>query len=129
MRRAFALAGVALAPTVSADPSLGRDLQPLFDTYCVSCHMLESAQGDLILESGEAHLALVGTPSTQALMARVAPGDPDHSYLLHKLRGTHAAVGGTGARMPFATEGPGAQLAPAQIETIEAWVRAGAQDD
>lgn len=124
------MVGVALAWAGGvAGAQLGRDVQPILDSYCVSCHMLEVAQGGLILEAGEAHGALVGVPSTPAPMPRVTPADPDHGYLLHKLRGTHAKVGGSGGRMPFATEGPGSQLTPAQIETIEAWVRAGAPDD
>lgn len=128
MKRALAGAALVWAGTV-AGAQLGRDVQPILDQYCVSCHMLESPQGGLILETGEAHAALVGVPSTQAPMPRVAPGDPARSYLVHKLRGTHLKAGGSGARMPFATEGPGGALAPAQIETIEAWVRAGAPDD
>lgn len=122
------IALTAALPAVAA-PSLERDVQPLFDTYCVACHLLESAQAGLVLEAEESHAALVGVPSTQAPMARVTGGEPDRSYLLLKLRGTHLDAGGSGARMPFAAEGGGMHLSPAQIQTIEAWVRAGAQDD
>ena len=122
------IALVSALPAVAA-PGLEREVQPLFDTYCVVCHLLESAQAGLVLEAGESHAALVDVPSTQAPLPRVTPGDPDRSYLLLKLRGTHLGAGGSGARMPLAGEGPGMHLSPAQIETIEAWVRAGAQDD
>jgi hypothetical protein len=125
----LALAAALLAAgTCAAAPTLEGDVQPLLDAYCVSCHLLESAQGGLVLEAGESHAALVGVPSTQAPMPRVMPGDPARSYLVHKLRGTHLTVGGSVARMPFASEGPGVQLAPQDLETIEGWIRADAPE-
>lgn len=104
------------------------DVQPLYDSYCVSCHMLESAQGGLVLEQGEAHSQLVGVPSTQIEMARVTPGDPERSYLLHKLRGTHLKVGGSGLPMPYGAE-VSAGMSAAAIALIERWVAEGASDN
>lgn len=113
----------------AAAPSLAFDIQPVLDVHCVQCHLYESQQGGLMLEQGEAHAELVDAPSTQAPMPRVAPGDPEGSYLMHKLRGTQLQAGGSGLRMPFGGEAGGSTLGAAQIELIADWIRAGAPDN
>ena len=55
-------------------------------------------------------------------MPRIAPGDPGGSYLWRKINDTHAAVGGTGTAMP-----PAFTLEQVELETIEAWILAGAE--
>ena len=82
-----------------------------------------------MLEAGETHRATVGVPSSEAPLPRVAPGDPERSYLIHKLRGTHLKAGGSGAPMPFNADTGGNGLAKEERELIEAWVRAGAADN
>lgn len=120
----------ARSEAAAADtPSLAFDIQPVLDVHCVQCHLYESQQGGLMLEQGEAHAELVDAPSTQAPMPRVVPGDPDASYLMHKLRGTHLQAGGSGLRMPFGGEAGGSTLGAAQIELIADWIRAGAPDN
>ncbi|HAC35537.1 MAG TPA: hypothetical protein DCF45_13570 [Gammaproteobacteria bacterium] len=111
-----------------AAPSLMFDLQPVFDARCVQCHLLESPQGGLVLENGEAHFNLVDTPSTQVSMPRVAPGDPQQSYLIHKMRGSHIEAGGSGQPMPFGNESSVGMPAK-EIELIERWITAGAPDN
>jgi len=54
-------------------------------------------------------------------MMRVAPGDPDGSYLLQKIASTPPQ---DGVRMP-----PDQPLPPHKIEAIRLWIAAGAQDD
>ena len=49
---------------------------------------------------------------------RVAPGDPDNSYLIQKLEGTAPM-----AQMPFG----GTPLDPAIISNIRTWISNGAQ--
>ena len=64
--------------------------------------------------------SLVGVSSLQQpAILRVAAGDPDNSYLVHKLEGT-AAVGD---RMPFGSPDP---LDPAIIASIRQWIADGA---
>jgi hypothetical protein len=64
-------------------------------------------------------MMLVGVASSQnAGIERVAPNDPDNSYLIQKLEGT------AGAQMP-----PSGPLDPADINTIRQWISAGAVDD
>jgi hypothetical protein len=112
-------------PTDSGDPTGGGAcdfagvIQPIFTASC-GCHGgAEPAQG-LSLAEGSAYAALVGVASTQQPdLLRVQAGAPDASYLIHKLEGT-AAVG---VQMPF-----GGELAAAQIDTIAAWIAAGAPE-
>lgn len=117
-------AGNDNAPPVS----LAFDVQPVFDTWCVQCHLLESPQAGLVLENGEAWGNLVGIASTQAPLKRVQPGDPPASYLLHKLRGTQAQVGGSGQAMPYGSE-PGGELPADARALIERWIAEGAADN
>jgi mono/diheme cytochrome c family protein len=95
-------------------------IQPLLDTHCVMCHMTGSAQGGLVLEAGLSFSALVGRPSTGSPLLRVKAGDAGSSYLLHKLKGTHVSVGGSGSAMP-----PGDPLDDASIRLMEQWISQG----
>lgn len=88
------------------------------------CHDTASASAGLVLAAGRSYGDLVGRPSTQnGGLQRVAPGNPEASYLLKKLRGDPSITGG---RMPL--DGP-PYLTPEQIEGIAGWVRAGAPND
>ena len=71
-----------------------------------------------------AYATLVNARSTEkpALM-RVQPGDPDNSYLIHKLEGRPDIVG---LRMP-ATGGQ--YLTEGQIRIIRRWIELGAPND
>lgn len=74
------------------------------------------------LDAEVAWAQLVGVPAIGAPgIAVVEPGDPEASYLVHKLRGTGSQVGGTDALMP-----PDGQLDEAEILAIEAWIADGA---
>lgn len=67
--------------------------------------------------------AMVDVESQQAPGVKlIAPGAPENSYLVHKLRGTHALVGGGGARMPIAD----AALDDSEQAAVEAWIANGA---
>jgi hypothetical protein len=52
---------------------------------------------------------------------RVAPGDPDSSYLLEKIE---RATPTSGKRMP-----PEQPLDPRDIDTVRAWILQGAKDN
>jgi hypothetical protein len=66
---------------------------------------------------------LVGVPSQQAPgLNLIEPGDPEGSYLVHKLRGTHGLAGGGGARMPVADS----PLDDDEQAAVEAWIANGA---
>lgn len=129
----MAAAAATAAPLASAGEdasavAFGAQIQPLFDSHCVVCHMSGAAQAGLSLEDGDAHANLVGVKSSESPLLRVQPGAPEQSYLLHKLRGTQASVGGTGARMPLADNGA-APLSAAEQTLIETWIEQGAPDN
>lgn len=78
------------------------------------------------LDPGASWEALVSVPSEQQpALLLVAPGDPEGSYLVHKLRGTHASQGGSGQRMPIGD----VALDDQELSGVEAWIRDGAQNE
>ncbi len=133
LRRRWLVGGLVLCavPGLRAgdnQSSLALDVQPIFDSYCVQCHMLEAPQADLVLEEGEAYSNLVGVKSTQSSQLRVHAGSPEKSYLIDKLRGTQVRGGGFGSGMPL-SEGSYRPLAQQDIQTIVNWITGGAQDN
>ncbi len=135
--RALLVSLCAVATVVSAAPkkpkaapapavkkvTLEKDVQPFFNTSCVMCHIPGVANGEMILEEGDAFKALVNAKATGAKgQLRVVPGQPDQSYLLRKLKGTHKDVNGAGERMPMG----GAQVSDATLATIAQWIADGA---
>lgn len=113
-----------LANAANADDvSFAIDVAPLLKSRCVMCHLPGAEQGGLALHPKGAYKNLVGVPSTQSALLRVAPGKPEESYLYRKLMGTHLAAGGTGERMPFGD----LQLTTQEIERIKRWIETGAK--
>ena len=101
------------------------DIQPIWDAKCVTgCHIESGiAQTDgPILTATASYADLVNAPSpTVAGLVEVKPGEPDASYLWHKVNGTQANVGGLGLQMP-----QGGMLTADELALIEAWITAGA---
>ncbi|HUI27305.1 MAG TPA: hypothetical protein VL403_14580 [Candidatus Kryptonia bacterium] len=100
----------------------------IFDQSCTSgsCHNLIARAGNLALVDGVAYSQLVNiTPDNAAArtagLVRVAPSQPDASFLLIKLTNPGP---GEGLLMPAA----GAPLSPAQIDLIRNWIAAGAAE-
>jgi mono/diheme cytochrome c family protein len=58
-------------------------------------------------------------------MMLVAPYAPEESYLLLKIRGEGATVGGIATPMPIQDTA----LTPSEIAAIEAWIANGAPND
>lgn len=78
------------------------------------------------LSRGQSLANIVDVPSVELpSMRRVRPFQPDSSYLVHKIQGTHRNVGGSGDQMPLG-RGP---LRPDQIELIRSWVAQGARNN
>ena len=116
-----------LQPTFSA---IQRDIFNSTDSAgrrnCTGCHTAEgrTPAANLNLSDGRAHAQLVGVESSGKPGAiRVVPGDPDASYLIHKIEGTPGIVG---ERMPR-TSGP--FLTPGQVSIIRRWIQLGARND
>jgi Protein of unknown function (DUF1549)/Protein of unknown function (DUF1553)/Planctomycete cytochrome C/F5/8 type C domain len=80
-----------------------RDVAPIFEGRCLSCHDGAHAKGDLKLDTREHALAVI------------APGKPERSRLIEQ-------VSGAAPEMPK----KGEPLSPAEVETLRRWIAAGA---
>ena len=80
------------------------ELQAIFASRCVGCHIGGNASGGLALDP-DLRTQTVNVPALGALeIDRIEPGDHRRSYLFHKLAYTYLDVGGSGDPMPL---GPG----------------------
>ena len=113
----------------SGEVTLSGDVQPIFTGNCLfsGCHAGSSPQEGMNLGAGQAFSNVVNVAARQASMNRVTPNQPDNSYLVHKVQGTHldVGVGGSGSRMPL-NRSP---LSQSDIDLIRAWIQAGAQSN
>jgi mono/diheme cytochrome c family protein len=116
-----------LTPTFSA---IQRDIFEAADSSgrpaCSSCHNPNGGafrQVGLDMSTSGSFDSLVGVASRQKPgLMRVAAGDPENSYLIHKLEGRTDIMGN---RMP--TRGP--YLSEGQIAIIRRWIELGARRD
>jgi hypothetical protein len=117
-----------LTPTFS---SIQNDIFSAADSTgraaCTSCHTNAGGRtpaSGLNLAGPGAHAALVSRPSVgKAGAVLVIPGDPENSYIIHKIEGRSGIVG---QRMPR-TAGP--FLTDGQIRIIRRWIAEGAQNN
>jgi len=120
-------------PTPELQPTFSSIQQNVFETtdsagrsLCIGCHSDQgrTPSAGLNLRHETAYAALVGVRSGQRVdLMRVAPGDPNNSYLVQKLEG-HSQI--TGQRMPR-TGGP--YLTEGQMMIIRRWIERGAPND
>lgn len=114
------------APPPAPAVTLSQLQDSIFGPRCSSCHTGTGASlpGSMNLTSAAATFAaLVNVPSQeQPQLPRVAPGNPDGSYVVLKIEG---APGITGSRMPLG----GPFLSQPEIDQVRAWIAAGAQNN
>ena len=120
-------------PTPNLQPTFASIQNEIFNTTdasgrlaCTNCHsnVGRNPSGGLNLLSSLSYANLVGVASTGKPGAvRVIPGDPDSSYLLHKLEGKSDIVG---VRMP---RGNGPFLTDGQLLVIKRWIAIGAPNN
>ena len=109
--------GLAVGPVVrGADepsgPDFARGISPIFARYCTSCHNVEDAEGELVLET---HAALIkGGESGPA----VVPGKSGQSRLVQLIERS---------RKPFMPPGKRKRPTGDEIALIKAWIDAGAR--
>jgi len=117
-----------LTPTFA---SIQRDIFEAADSSgrpaCSACHNPNGGafrQVGLDLSSAaSSYDSLVGVASREKpALTRVAAGDPENSYLLHKLEGRTDIIGG---RMP--NRGP--YLSEGQLAIVRRWIQLGARRD
>ena len=120
-------------PTPNLEPTFSSIQHEIFETTdssgrlaCTNCHtnIGRNPSGGLNLVAGISYASLVGVASTaKAGAVRVIAGDPDNSYLVHKLLGSSDIVG---VRMP---RGTGPYLTDGQIMVIKRWIAVGAPNN
>jgi hypothetical protein len=120
-------ADFAISPPPQA-VSFANQIQPIFNATCqgAQCHDASLPASGLQLTAGTSYGALVGVLSNEApctAYKRVAPGQPDQSYLIFKLQGSGACS--SGSRMPKAMPA----LAPAQLQLFRDWIANGAPNN
>jgi uncharacterized protein (TIGR03118 family) len=122
--------GILTVSVVNTTPAatLTQIQQTVFSARCAGCHNGSqppggALPGSLDLRAGSSFASLVGVPSLeQPTRSRVAPNEPESSYLIQKLQG---ATGISGARMPFG----GPFLDQATIDDVKSWIGAGAPNN
>jgi len=117
-------------PTPDLEPTFESIQKNIFETTdsagrasCVTCHtnVGRAPLGGLNLTHDVAYDQLVNVNSTEVpSMKRVTPGNPDASYIVHKVEGRAGIVG---RRMPFS--GP-PYLTDGQILILKRWIETGA---
>jgi hypothetical protein len=122
------IAGAEL-PTPSDDggaptgESFDADIFPILQMRC-GCHQLSGGAGGLEYDNATAYDSLVDQPASIAGLTYVVPSDPDASYLLAKVEGTHLMMGGDGDLMPPA---PLAPLSVEDADLLRTWISLGAK--
>jgi len=112
----FAGSGGVVGPL---EPNFNSIQANVFDQYCVHCHAGANAPVGLRLDAANSYASLVGVPSTERSgVLRVAPGNPNNSFIIQKLEGT----AGVGERMPAGLPA----LPQEDINIIRQWIGAGA---
>ena len=109
------------APGVPLEPTLASIQANVFSAACAipGCHGGAGAQQGMRLDPGFSfgNLVCVRLPRDPSQF-RVIPGDPDNSFIIHKLEGTQ----NIGDRMPLG----GPYLDQATIDVIRLWIANGA---
>ena len=118
-------------PTPDLEPTFSSIQKNIFEnsdssgrSACVKCHtnVGRPTVGGLVLTHDVAYDQLVNVLSNEIpSVKRVNPGDPENSYIIHKVEGRAGIVG---RRMPF--DGP-PYLTDGQIQVIKRWIELGAQ--
>ena len=106
--------------TLVAEPTLSRDVQPIFTARCAtsSCHTAVTHQANLVLEAPYTYESIVNRPSLfRPELMRVHPGEPDSSMIALVI-GPNPPI----TRMPLGRR----PLTANQIQTIRNWIARGA---
>lgn len=108
---------------VLENPAFAANIQEIFDRRGCSasnCHGAAEEAG-LRLSGGAAYAELVNVAATSETFLRVAPGDPDDSYLVIKVEGRQSV----GDRMPL----NGSPLDAIDRGNLRNWIANGAPNN
>jgi hypothetical protein len=117
-------------PTPNLEPTFSSIQQNIFSSGdssgrpgCTNCHNPALNRGGLDLSPAVSYNNLVNARSLiKAGAVRVIPGDPENSYIIHKLEGRSTI---SGVRMPLG----GPYLESGQISVIKRWIETGAPNN
>lgn len=123
--------GSETSDDTSAEPvAHASDIMPIWVSTCqgAGCHSAGQNVPDL---ETDPYAAIVSVMPLSAAVPYVTPGDPQTSYLWHKIAATHAleanlggcGCGGAGNPMPSG----GGTISDADKDTIFAWIEQGAE--
>jgi mono/diheme cytochrome c family protein len=106
------LCSPVLAVAAEVVPSYTKDIKPLMERYCVSCHKPGKAKGRLDVSTFQ---AIMKGGKKKA----VVPGKPDASWLQLTMEG----------RRPVMPPRKEKQMKAQEIALVRAWILAGARND
>ena len=112
---AFGAGAAELPPPAQVKVEFARDIQPIFERSCLTCHGAQRPKGGLRLDHRDG--ALKGGDSGKAIL----PGVSTNSPLVLAVAGMHDDIG----RMP--PKGKGNPLTPEEIGLLRAWIDQGAE--
>lgn len=104
------------------EPTLSSIQSNVLTNSCAlsGCHTGPDPQQGMNLSAGQTHDNVVNVPSNERPeLDRVEPGNPDASYLVHKIEGRAGIVG---QRMPLGRS----PLSQQEIDAIRQWIADGA---
>lgn len=104
--------------TTAVTATLSSIQSQVFSQRCYGCHGTNRREQNLDLQNN-GHGNIVNRQSNQTSLMLVSPGNPDQSYLLHKVEGRSGIVG---SRMPQGQ----AALSAEEITAIRTWIQNGA---
>ena len=115
--------GTGLPAAGPLSPNFSAIQANVFTPNCATtgCHFGAGAPQGLRLDAASSYALLVGISAMQSSALRVAPGDPNNSYLVQKLEGSAS----TGQQMPLNAPA----LPQSTINIIRQWISDGAIDD
>ncbi len=137
-RTILAALAMLTAAACGAPPSFSTEIQPIFNRSCAiggsTCHGATGTGAGLRLDSANAYANIVGVTSFEIPMPLVTAGNPDSSFLLHKVRGSmyteipacSSASQNCGVVMPMVG---GIMLSADEIDLIRRWIAAGAPNN
>jgi WD40 repeat protein len=110
---AFAVCLISVPLLAADEPGYLRDVRPILDRNCISCHQPASKQSDLDLTT------YAGFRAGGRRGAAFVGGSPDESLVIQFI---------TGARTPAMPFGQ-SPLAASDVAIIREWIKSGATDD
>ncbi|MBN92713.1 MAG: hypothetical protein CL928_01370 [Deltaproteobacteria bacterium] len=133
VRRILVLIGwVAVCVLSACQPAKLSELEEdVFGLRCgfSSCHSGAAPARGLDLSAGNSYEAMVGVEAQEPGYTLVVPGDVEGSFLVKVLREDIYSADDDSGEPSVRQMPPGAALSDSEIERVESWIAAGAEDN